>query len=72
MVNSQIARVVGGEQRAITDADGHKVVSREVTLTVRDQVPTGDSSNLPLYLAMTLAALVLLLVLRRRPRRRAS
>ena len=56
----------------VTDAEGKQVVSQEVTLTVRDRVPTGDSSNLPLYLAMTLAALLLLLVLRRRPRRRAS
>ena len=50
----------------ITDAAGRQVVSREVTLTVRDKVPTGDNSHLPLYLAVALAALVLLWLIRRR------
>ena len=52
----------------ITDADGNQVITQEVTLTVRDRVPTGDSSNLPLYLAVALAALILLWVVRRRMR----
>ena len=53
----------------ITDANGDQVITREVTLTVRDRVPTGDSSSLPLYLAVAAAALILLWVVRRRMRR---
>lgn len=52
----------------VTDADGTQIVSQEVTLTVRDQVPTGDNTNLPLYLALALIALALMLALRRRRR----
>ena len=50
----------------VTDAAGTQIVSREVTLTVRDEVPTGDRSNLPLYLMVTLVALALLWGIRRR------
>ena len=50
----------------VTDAEGTKIISREVTLTVRDGVDTGDHSNLPLYLAIALAALILLWWVRRR------
>ena len=50
----------------VTDAAGTQVISTVVTLTVRDKVPTGDNSNLPLYLAMALVAMALLLLLRRR------
>ncbi len=50
----------------VTDAEGTKIVSQEVTLTVRDRVDTGDHSNLSLYLAVALAALALLWWLRRR------
>ena len=53
----------------ITDATGAQIISQVFTLTVRDRVPTGDDSNLPLYLAVALAALVLLILLRRRARR---
>ena len=52
----------------VTDAAGTQIVSREVTLTIRDKVPTGDSSNLPLYLAVAAAALALLWWMRRRAR----
>jgi MYXO-CTERM domain-containing protein len=50
----------------VTDANGTQAVSEEATLTVRDGVPTGDSSNLPLYAVIALAALALLWALRRR------
>ena len=50
----------------VTDADGTQIVSREVTPTVRDQVPTGDNTNLPLYLAVALIALAVLALLRKR------
>ena len=50
----------------VTDAAGTQVISTVVTLMVRDKVPTGDNSNLPLYLAMALVAMALLLLLRRR------
>ena len=50
----------------VTDAEGTQIISREVTLTVRDGVDTGDHSNLPLYLAIALAALILLWWVRRR------
>ena len=53
----------------ITDADGDQVITDEVTLTVRDKVPTGDSSNLPLYLAVAMVALILLWIVRKRMRR---
>ena len=52
----------------VTDTAGTQIISQEVTLTVRDKVPTGDGSNLPLYLAVALAALALLWWLRRRGR----
>jgi len=50
----------------VTDAEGTQIVSQEVVLHVRDGVDTGDHSNLPLYLAVALAALMLLWLLRRR------
>ena len=53
----------------ITDASGAQVITDEVTLTVRDGVDTGDHSNLPLYLAVALAALALLWFIRRRMKR---
>ena len=53
----------------VTDADGTQIISDEVTLTVCDKVPTGDDSNLPLYLAVAAVALVLLILLRRRVNR---
>ena len=53
----------------VTDASGAQIVSREFTLTVRDKVPTGDGSNLPLYLAVAMAALALLWWMRRRAKR---
>ena len=53
----------------VTDAAGTQIVSQEVTLTVRDRIPTGDNTNLPLYLAVALIALALLWLVRRRARR---
>ena len=50
----------------VTDAGGDRIVSREVVLTVRDGVDTGDHSHLALTLAVAIVALALLLVLRRR------
>ena len=50
----------------VTDAEGTQIITQEFTLTVRDRVPTGDNSNLPLYLAVALAALALLWLVRRR------
>ena len=50
----------------ITDAEETQVVSKEFTLTVRDKVPTGDNSHLPLYLLIAMAALTLLWWMRRR------
>ena len=50
----------------VTDAEGTKIVSQEVTLTVRNRVDTGDHSNLSLYLAVAHAALALLWWMRRR------
>ena len=52
----------------VTDAQGTQIVSREATLTLRKSVDTGDATNLPLYLALALAALLLLALLRRRQR----
>ena len=52
----------------VTDAEGTQIISREVTLTVRDGVDTGDHSNLPLYLAVAALALVALVLLRHRRR----
>jgi MYXO-CTERM domain-containing protein len=52
----------------VTDAEGTQVVSKEFTLTVRDKVPTGDNSHLPLYLLIAMAALALLWWMRRRSR----
>lgn len=49
----------------VTDAEGTQIISREVTLTVRDRVDTGDHSSLTLYLAVALAALALLWLMRR-------
>ena len=53
----------------VTDAAGTQIISQVVTLTVRDRVPTGDNSNLPLYLAVALAGLALLALLRRRAKK---
>ena len=53
----------------VTDAEGTQIVSPEVTLDVRDRVPTGNHSNLPLYLTIVLAALTLLWWIRRRTRK---
>ena len=53
----------------VTDAEGTQIISQEVTLTVRDGVDTGDHSNLPLYLAIVLAALILQWWVRRRTRK---
>ena len=53
----------------VTDAEGTQIVSQEVTLSVRDSVPSGDHSNLPLYLAIAIAALALLWRMRRRARK---
>ena len=50
----------------VTDGAGRQIVSREITLNVRDRVPTGDRSNLPLYLFVALVALALLWGIRRR------
>lgn len=50
----------------VADAAGIRIISLEVTLTVRDRIPTGDNSNLPLYLAVAMAALALLILLRRK------
>ena len=50
----------------VTDDRGTQIISREVTLTVRDGVDTGDHSNLSLYLAVAIAALALLWWMRRR------
>ena len=53
----------------VTDATGTQIISQEGTLTVRDKVPTGDSSNLPLYLTVALVALMLLVCMRRRAKK---
>ena len=50
----------------ITDSSGAQVITDAVTLTVRDGVDTGDHSNLPLYLAVAIAALIVLWWMRRR------
>ena len=50
----------------MTDAKGTKIISGEAKLTVRDRIPTGDDSNLPLYLLVALVALALLALLRKR------
>jgi len=50
----------------VTDSAGTQIISREVTLTVRDGVDTGDHSNLPLYLTVAIAALIMLWWMRRR------
>ena len=50
----------------VTDAAGTQIISQVVTLTVRDKVPTGDNTNLPLYLVVALLALVALVLIRRR------
>ena len=59
----------------VTDAEGTQIISRVATLTVLDRVPgggtvpTGDDSNLPLYLAVALIALMLMALLRRRAKK---
>ncbi len=50
----------------VTDADGKTITGRAFTLTVTGAVPTGDDSNLPLYLAVALIAITLLWLTRRR------
>ncbi len=50
----------------ITDADGMKIVTREVTLTVRDKVPTGDDSHLTLWLTVAALALAAIWWIQRR------
>jgi hypothetical protein len=50
----------------VTDAEGTQIVSQEATLTIRDGVDTGDHSNLSLYLAVAIAALIMLWWMRRR------
>ena len=50
----------------VTDAEGTQIISQTVTLTVRDRVPTGDDTSLPLYLAVAAVALALLWWTRRR------
>jgi LPXTG-motif cell wall-anchored protein len=52
----------------VTDAEGTKIISREITLSVRDRVDTGDDSNLPLYLVVAMVALALLWWTRKRTR----
>ena len=52
----------------VTDARGQQIISDEATLTVRDKVPTGDSSSLPLYLSVALIAIALICFLHRRIR----
>ena len=59
----------------ITDAAGTTVVSDEAVLTVigqgtgGDELPdTGDHTHLPLYLAVALMAVAILMILRRRER----
>ena len=49
-----------------SDAEGTQVISEEITMTLRDRVPTGDPSNLPLYLIVAAVAMILLIALRRR------
>ena len=53
----------------VTDAEDEQIISEEVILTVRDKVPTGDNSNLPLYLSVAMMAMALAWILRRRVRR---
>ena len=53
-------------QCIVTDAEGNRIISQVFTLYIRDIVPTGDHSNLPLYLAIAFVALALLALLRRR------
>ena len=53
----------------VKDREGMSAISDEAKLTVREKVPTGDNSNLPLYLAVAAVALALLALLRRRARR---
>ena len=54
----------------VTDSSGQRIISDAATLTVIDpqMVDTGDHSNLPLYVAVALAALALIWLLRRRTR----
>ena len=56
----------------VTDAAGTQIISQEVTLTIRDGVDTGDHSNLPLYLAVAVAALIVLWWMRRKSINRAE
>ena len=52
----------------VTDRAGTSITSDAAKLTVRSSMDTGDDSNLPLYLAVALIALVLLWLLRRKVR----
>ena len=52
----------------VTDAQGTQIISQVATLHVRDRVPTGDRSSLPLYLAVAVAALIMLWWTQRRKR----
>lgn len=49
--------------------NGAQIISQEVALHVRDRVPTGDDSSLPLYLAVAIIALALMALLRRRAKK---
>ncbi|MBR3016317.1 MAG: hypothetical protein IKH57_04450 [Clostridia bacterium] len=53
----------------VTDAAGTEIISREATLNVWGDVPTGDSSNLPMYLTVAALALAAMVVLWRRRRK---
>ena len=53
----------------VTDAKGTEIISREATLHVWGDVPTGDSSNLPLYLTIAALALASMVMLWRRRRK---
>ena len=53
----------------VTDAEGTKIISREATLHVWSDVPTGDSSNLPMYLTIAALALAAMVILWRKRRK---
>ena len=53
----------------VRDGNGTAIISDTATLTVRDRMPTGDDSNLALYLAVALAALIALIAVSRKRRR---
>ena len=51
----------------ITDANGEEIrYGRELRVRIADRPDTGDHSHLPLYLAIAIAALVVLWWMRRR------